>query len=99
MRMISLPAQIEYILKTLQDHGYSAYIVGGCVRDSLLGLSPQDWDVCTAALPEQVKVCFAGHRIIETGLRHGTVTLILNHQPSHIEQYIPRRLLNTSFHK
>ena len=53
-------------------------MVGGCVRDSLLGLTPKDWDICTAATPQEVESCFAGHRIIETGLKHGTVTVVLD---------------------
>lgn len=75
---INLPADVEYILNSLENAGYAAYIVGGCVRDSLMGKVPHDWDICTDALPIQVKECFSGLRIVDTGLKHGTVTLMLN---------------------
>ena len=73
---INIPAGAKAIINTLTTSGYSAYVVGGCVRDSLLGLVPHDWDICTSATPEQVSVCFQGQRIIETGLKHGTVTIM-----------------------
>ena len=57
--------------------GYEAYLVGGCVRDALLGREPGDWDITTSALPEETEAVFAGERIIETGLKHGTVTVLL----------------------
>lgn len=75
---ISLPDDIKYIINTFEYSGYGAYVVGGCVRDSLLKKEPVDWDICTTALPEETIGCFRGHRIIETGLQHGTVTLIIN---------------------
>ena len=60
---ISLPAKVARILNTLGGHGYEAYAVGGCVRDSLLGRTPQDWDITTSARPEQVKALY-GTRLI-----------------------------------
>ena len=63
------------LLDTLHRAGYAAYVVGGCVRDSLLGLTPHDWDLCTSALPQQVMELFGVQRCIPTGLQHGTVTV------------------------
>ncbi len=63
------------LLDTLHKAGYAAYVVGGCVRDSLLGLTPHDWDLCTSALPQQVMELFGAQRCIPTGLQHGTVTV------------------------
>ena len=79
---IELPENIEYTIKTLEASGFDAYIVGGCVRDSLMGKTPKDWDVTTSALPEQVKEAFPEHVIIDLGLKFGTVAL-LPHQPPH----------------
>ena len=62
----------------MTENGFEAYAVGGCIRDTILGSEPKDWDVCTSALPQQVIKCFEGNRIIETGLQHGTITLMLN---------------------
>jgi tRNA nucleotidyltransferase (CCA-adding enzyme) len=69
---------VQFILNTLSNRGYEAYVVGGCVRDSIMGLSPNDWDICTSALPEQVREIFIDYKVIPTGLKHGTVTLILD---------------------
>ena len=63
------------LLDTLHRAGYAAYVVGGCVRDSLLGLTPHDWDLCTSALPQQVMELFGAEQCIPTGLQHGTVTI------------------------
>ena len=63
------------LLHALHAAGYAAYAVGGCVRDSLLGLTPHDWDLCTSALPQQVMELFGAQRCIPTGLQHGTVTV------------------------
>ena len=68
------PAQVSAVLTRLEQAGFPAYAVGGCVRDTLLGRTPEDWDVTTAARPEQTAALFAGHSI-PTGLRHGTVTV------------------------
>ena len=73
----TVPASALAALNQMREAGFPAYLVGGCVRDSLLGREPGDWDITTAALPEQVEAVFAGERIIETGLKHGTVTGIL----------------------
>lgn len=84
---IKLPKDVKLILSKLNDHKYEAYIVGGCVRDSLLGLDPHDWDICTSALPEQIVEVFNGYRVIPTGLKHGTVTVIVNDSQYEITTY------------
>jgi len=73
---INLPSAIDDCIHRLLSAGYSAYAVGGCVRDSLLGNTPCDWDVCTCAKPDEVTQVFKGMKIIETGIAHGTVTLL-----------------------
>ena len=82
---ISLPAKVARILNTLGEHGYEAYAVGGCVRDSLLGRTPQDWDITTSARPEQVKALF--RHTIDTGIQHGTVTVMLEHEGFEVTTY------------
>ena len=71
---IQLPTQAALILQTLRQAGFEAYIVGGCVRDSLIGRKPGDWDITTSARPEMVKKLF--RRTADTGLKHGTVTVM-----------------------
>ncbi len=83
----TLPQAVCYILRKLNDAGYEAYTVGGCVRDLLRGVMPQDWDITTSALPEQTKACFAGHRIIETGMQHGTVALLIDKEIYEVTTY------------
>ena len=73
---IYVPENIVKILETLEDKGFKAYIAGGCVRDSILGKEPNDYDITTSALPEQVKECLEGYHIIDTGIQHGTVTVV-----------------------
>lgn len=77
MEMI-IPDDVQFILTTLNDNGYKAYIVGGCVRDLFLGIEPHDWDICTSALPEQTQAVFDGYKIIPTGIKHGTITILIN---------------------
>ena len=72
-----LPEQIEACVRALEDAGFAAYLVGGCVRDSLMGITPHDYDVCTAALPEQTSAVFRLIRQDFTGRKHGTVKLLL----------------------
>ena len=74
--MIEFPRPVVRLIRTLNEAGYEAYAVGGCVRDALLGREPNDWDLTTSALPEQIKACFANRRVIETGIKHGTVTVM-----------------------
>ena len=74
-------------LALLQAAGYEAWIVGGCVRDALLGMPPKDYDLTTSALPEETQRIFAAYPRIETGLRHGTVTVLLEGEPLEITTY------------
>ena len=76
MTRIPIPAPVAKVLDVLHRAGYEAYIVGGCVRDCLMGRVPGDYDVTTSALPEETMAAFAGWRIVETGLQHGTVTVV-----------------------
>ena len=71
-----MPAGAEYIIEQLNKHGFEAYIVGGCVRDSLLGKNPNDWDITTSATPYEVKKIF--RKTIDTGIQHGTVTVMVD---------------------
>jgi len=73
-----LPPQVNTALTLLNGAGFEAFVVGGAVRDLLRGSPVHDWDITTSALPEQTKEVFAGHRLIETGLKHGTVTVLLD---------------------
>lgn len=82
---ISLPPGAELILNTLQQAGFEAFIVGGCVRDSLLGRTPGDWDITTSARPEEVKKLF--RRTVDTGLQHGTVTVMQKKESYEITTY------------
>ena len=82
-----LPAAVLQALDTLTARGYEAYVVGGCVRDLLMGLPPHDYDICTSAMPEETKACFDGERVIETGIQHGTVTVILGGEPLEITTF------------
>ncbi len=74
--MLQLPAHTAFAIGRLEQAGFAGYCVGGCVRDCLLGRAPADWDITTDALPGQVKAAFADCRLLETGLRHGTLTLV-----------------------
>ncbi len=71
-----LPEYVQACLDTLEKAGFAAYCVGGCVRDALLGRCPQDYDICTAALPEQTETLFAGHSLVLAGKKHGTVGVV-----------------------
>ncbi len=82
-----LPKEILHILSALSAAGYKAYVVGGCVRDSLLGRTPSDWDIATSATPEQVTAVFADKTVVPTGLPHGTVTLVLDGVPYEITTF------------
>lgn len=72
----SIPEEGKVLLELLEKRGYEAYLVGGCVRDLLRGEAPHDWDMTTSATPEQMKNCFEGYRTIETGIRHGTLSVL-----------------------
>ena len=82
---VELPEKAKYIIDTITQAGYEAYIVGGCVRDVILGRTPEDWDITTSAKPEQVKALF--RRTIDTGIQHGTVTVMLDKEGFEITTY------------
>ena len=82
---ITIPEKAKYIIDVLEDAGYEAYVVGGCVRDSILGREPQDWDITTSALPLRVKELF--RRTIDTGLQHGTVTVMQGEEGFEVTTY------------
>ncbi len=83
--MITLPKDVAEIIHILEEAGYEAYAVGGCVRDSILGRCPNDWDITTNALPQQVKDLFS--HTIDTGLQHGTVTVMKHHVGYEVTTY------------
>lgn len=82
---IILPEKVNLIIRTLQVHGFEAYAVGGCVRDSILGREPEDWDITTSAMPEETKALFV--RTFDTGIEHGTVTVLLEGQGFEVTTY------------
>lgn len=87
LKNIKKPEDVIYILQRLNDAGYSAYVVGGCVRDASMMRTPHDWDITTSATPDQVEKVFEDHKIIETGLKHGTVTVMRNGEGYEITTY------------
>lgn len=82
---ITIPEKGQAIIDTIRNAGFEAYVVGGCVRDSLLGRKPEDWDITTSARPEQVKELFS--RTIDTGLQHGTVTVMMGGEGFEVTTY------------
>ena len=72
---LEIPKAVSIILHTLNEAGHEAYAVGGCVRDAMLGRTPEDWDITTSAQPQQVKELF--RRTVDTGIQHGTVTVLI----------------------
>lgn len=84
---MELPKQAARAIEKLEEAGFEAYAVGGCVRDTILGRTPNDWDITTSALPEQTEAVFADCRLIETGLQHGTVTVLMDGMPLEITTY------------
>ena len=82
---IQVPQGAARIIETLQAAGYEAYVVGGCVRDCLLGREPEDWDITTSAMPLQVKALFS--HTFDTGIAHGTVTVLMDHVGYEVTTY------------
>ncbi len=82
---IQLPEKVKYIIDSITAAGYEAYAVGGCIRDSILGREPSDWDITTSARPEQVKALFC--RTVDTGIAHGTVTVMLDREGFEVTTY------------
>lgn len=86
-RGAGIPSCVRALLQRLEAAGHETYIVGGCVRDLLLGKEPSDWDVCTSAKPEETAACFSDCRILDTGIRHGTVAVEFSGQWVEITTY------------
>lgn len=84
-KLIPLPDKVIQIITTLQEHGFEAYAVGGCVRDSLLGRVPEDWDITTSAMPEETKELFV--HTFDTGIEHGTITVLLDKEGFEVTTY------------
>jgi tRNA nucleotidyltransferase (CCA-adding enzyme) len=82
--IIRCPDYINKALKLLENSGFSAYAVGGCVRDSIMGRNPNDWDMTTSSTPEETMKVFKDYRVIPTGIKHGTVTVIIDSNPIEI---------------
>ncbi len=82
---IQVPEDVKYIIEKLNSAGYEAYAVGGCIRDSILGRIPDDWDITTSAKPEEIKELFT--KTIDTGIQHGTVTVMRNHVGYEVTTY------------
>lgn len=84
---IIFPNQVTTAINTLESAGFEAYIVGGCVRDSIIGTPPPDWDITTSALPHQILSAFDNFKTIETGIKHGTITVIIDSMPLEITTF------------
>ncbi len=96
---INLPVKVNILISHLESCGYEAFAVGGCIRDSIMGRTPNDWDLCTSASPDEMKECFTGFvpiisgctarecKVIETGLQHGTLTVLLDGETFEITTY------------
>ena len=76
--MITIPENVLYLMNKLLEHGFKSYIVGGCVRDCLRGVIPNDWDITTDALPDDIINCFTEHNLVTAGIKHGTVAVVLD---------------------
>lgn len=84
---MDMPKNVDTAINLLQSAGFEAYAVGGCVRDSLLGKTPNDWDITTSAKPENMKSVFADFHCIDTGIKHGTVTVVIVGEPLEITTF------------
>ena len=86
-KIFELPPYVELAIGRLEENGHEVFAVGGCVRDMLMGKEPDDYDLTTSALPEEIKGCFSDLRVIETGIKHGTVTVLVDGTPLEITTY------------
>lgn len=84
---ISIPEHVMSIITLLERSGHQVYIVGGCVRDALLNRVPHDWDIATSARPEEIKMALADIPVLDTGIKHGTITAIVDHEPFEITTF------------
>ncbi len=87
MTEIYVPDKLLYVIDALAEKGFDGYLVGGCVRDRVMGKTPNDYDVTTSSLPEETKEVFKNHRVIETGIKHGTVTVLVEGDPIEITTF------------
>lgn len=87
MKKINLTRDVKIVFETLEKAGFECYMVGGCVRDFLLGKKPHDIDFTTNAMPNEIKKCFDGFSVIDTGIKHGTLTVLVNHIPYEITTF------------
>lgn len=87
MLKISIPENVNSLISKLNNSGFEAYVVGGCVRDSLLGIEPNDWDITTSAKPDEIKSLFSDYQLIEVGEKHGTITVVIDYTPYEITTY------------
>ena len=84
---ISLPSKVKFIIDKIYDKGFEAFIVGGCVRDSILGIKPNDYDITTNAKPDEIINIFSDFKIIDNGIKHGTVGVIIENEVYEITTY------------
>lgn len=84
---IELTDEVREVIDLLNKNGYEAFAVGGCIRDSLLGKTPNDWDICTSAKPDEIKKCFKNYRTIDTGIKHGTISVLFDENIYEITTY------------
>lgn len=84
---IVLPKNVKLIIDILNNYNFEAFIVGGCVRDSIIGLTPHDWDICTNAKPEEIKKCFANFNTFDSGIKHGTISIVIDGEVYEVTTY------------
>ena len=84
---ISIPDNVKTIIEILNNSGHESFIVGGCVRDSLMGIIPNDWDICTSAKPEQIKECFKEFNTFDSGIKHGTISIVIDKEIFEVTTY------------
>ena len=84
---IVLPKNVKLIIGILNKNNFEAFIVGGCVRDSIIGLTPHDWDICTNAKPEEIKKCFANFNTFDSGIKHGTISIVIDSEVYEVTTY------------
>lgn len=84
---IVLPENVKIIIDNLNKNNFEAFIVGGCVRDSIIGLTPHDWDICTNAKPEEIKKCFEKFNTFDSGIKHGTISIVLDGEVFEVTTY------------
>ena len=84
---IVLPKNVKLIIDILNKNGFEAFVVGGCVRDSIIDLTPHDWDICTNAKPEEIKKCFANFNTFDSGIKHGTISIVIDGEVYEVTTY------------